>query len=281
MFQQYKINYIISLYKLKINTGFSFLSGNYHSSYLINKGALYTDINGNYLDLNYDLYSISTHLSDNIFERNGNGLALEFLFKYTIKDYKFNIYIEDLGFIMWNPESISTSSDSNFTFNGIQVENILNFNDSILEQYNNIDNIIKQENTSFKTYTPANFGVSIQRKTQHSIFQKISAGINIKWQPHYEISNTSFWDLRRKIRQGIDESNYTPLIWASNIYKYKDLNIISNLSYGGYTGKTNIGLAVSKGNKKKVIIGGNNLQEILDINNIKAIGIHFSFLIHL
>ena len=39
----------------------------------------------------------------------------------------------DLGYINWNNNSQNIYLDSTFTFNGIEVDNIFDFNDSILE----------------------------------------------------------------------------------------------------------------------------------------------------
>ena len=84
---------------------------------------------------------------------------------FPVKNYNINLYLTDLGFITWNISSIRQATDSNFVFQGIEIDNILDFNDSIIKENNLIDDINRTQKQSFKSYIPANFGFSIS----HSI----------------------------------------------------------------------------------------------------------------
>ena len=118
-FQQYKIKYESNLNNIKINGGISYLSGDYHVSYIIEDGYIYTAPFGSYLDISYNMNAFITDTSDfSLFANNGNGLAVDFSTDFRIKKYNINISLSDLGFIIWNPSSLKISTDSTFSFSG-------------------------------------------------------------------------------------------------------------------------------------------------------------------
>ena len=108
---------------------------------------------------------------------------------------------------MWNSNSVILANDSNFNFQGVEIENIYDFNDSIINESNLIDNIKKSNNSSFKSYIPATFKISISGKTDKSYLNSFNLGMILKWQPYMDNTKLSF----QKIQQGLEESNYKPL----------------------------------------------------------------------
>ena len=163
-FQQFKMTYGSIINKININIGCSYLLGNHHFSYIIKEGSLYTAPYGSYLDLEYEVNAFMTDTSNlTAFANNGKGIATDFSTNFNIKEYDIQFSVEDLGYIKWNPSSISLAIDSAFTFEGIEVEDIYNFNDSILDASNIIEDINNTKNTSFKSYIPAiiNFSIAI------------------------------------------------------------------------------------------------------------------------
>jgi hypothetical protein len=271
-FQQYKLYYILNFNTTSITIGGSFLAGNHHTSFIVNNGSLFTDTNGIRLDAHYDIHSFVTDTSSfDPFVRNGNGLALDLSADFMIKDYKVNIYLQDAGFIMWNSKSISLATDTNFSFSSTEITDIMSFNDSLLNDYNTIDDL-KTKNKSIKTYIPANFGFSVMRQSSLEYFETISAGFNVKWQPYYDNSPLSF----AKLGQGIRESNYAPLYWLSAVSKLKYFNALPTLSYGGYSNDFNLGLALSKGEKNKLTIGTQHLEDVFSGDKAKSVSVYFN-----
>ena len=103
-FQQYKCTYKTVTNKIKISASASYLSGNNHLSYIIEKGSLYTAAFGTSLDIAYDMSAfVSDTSSLNPFKNNGNGLALGLSTEFQFKEKTIHISFSDLGFIMWNP----------------------------------------------------------------------------------------------------------------------------------------------------------------------------------
>ena len=272
-FQQYRFEYTHNFGRADISAAVSYLAGNHHSSFIINEGLLYTGINGTSLDISYDMNVFFTDTSNlNIFTNNGNGFALDIGTNLIIKTYKINIYLKDLGYINWKENSTIARADSNFTFNGIEIEDIFDFNDSIINDQFNTSNKYDTSNKRFKSYIPANFGFSVIRPITSKYFKSISAGLNTKWQPYYDNTTLTF----SKIGQGFSESAYTPMFWISNVCVLKKSIIYSSLSYGGYTDDINLGLAFSFGEKFNFTIGSTHLEDIIIRKKSNALSIYFN-----
>ena len=273
-FQQYKLDYTLNFNTTNITIGGSFLAGNHHTSFIVNNGSLYTSKNGTSLDLKYDINTIFTDTSSlNPFANNGGGWAFDLETEILYRNHKINIYLTDLGFIKWNNNSTILLADNNLIFNGLETSDLISFNDSILESYNTIDDI-KTKNRSVKTYIPANFGFSVIRPSSLKYFETFSAGFNAKWQPYYDNSPLSL----AKLGQGIKESNYAPLYWVSAVSKLKYFNTLPTLSYGGYSNDFNLGLALSKGEKNKLTIGTQHLEDVFAGDKAKSVSIYFNLL---
>lgn len=267
-FQQYKLSYA---YK-GVKAGLSFLAGNHHLSYIVEKGSLYTAPFGTSLDIAYDMNAFVTDTSTaNPFANNGNGMALDLSTDFSINAYDIHLSLTDLGFIMWNPSSITLATDSNFSFSGIEVEDAFNFNDSLIE-ISTPEDILKTNNNAFKSYIPATFHVSISGDVEHECFTTFRAGIVAKWQPHQDNMLLSF----AKIGQGFRESNFSPLFYLKTQAIMKYGTILPSISYGGYTADFNLGLAYSVGKKHKFILGSHHIEDILNGDKTKAVSLYLT-----
>jgi hypothetical protein len=272
-FQQYTISYGISIKQVKVNTSVSYLSGNHHLSCIIERGSLYTAPGGNSLDIDYNISAFVTDTATlSPFEHNGNGLALGLTTEFQFKEYTIHLSFSDLGFIMWNPNSITLANDSNFNFSGIEVLDIFSFNDSILEENNIIDEVLRTNNASFKSYIPAKFHFRISGYSDYKYLKIYTLGIQGKWQPYLDNTPLSF----KKIGQGFKESNFIPLYYLQSVYSAKYFDVKPTLSYGGYSSNTNIGLALSKGGKNNFTIGTHHLEDIFKISKAQAVSIYFN-----
>ena len=272
-YQQYTLDYKTSIRQLKISTSFSYLSGNHHLSYIIEKGSIYTAPFGTSLDISYDMSAfVSDTASLNPFKNNGNGLAFGLNTEFQFKEYEIHLSFSDLGFIMWNPNSITLSNDSNFNFSGIEVENILSFNDSIIQQNNLNDDIINTNISSFKSYIPATFHFRISSYKDYKYLREYTLGIQRKWQPYLDKTPLSFV----KIGEGLRESNFKTLYYMQSVLNAKYCDVITTLSYGGYSSDTNFGFALSKGTKHNLTIGTSHLEDLIKSNSTKALSIYFN-----
>jgi hypothetical protein len=270
-FQQYKLSYGTAINKVSIQGAISYLAGNHHLCYILEKGSWYTSPFGTSLAIEYDMNAFVTDTSNfSAFANNGNGLAIDFSTNFSIKEYDIHLSITDLGFIMWNPSSINLATDSNFNFQGIEVEDIFSFNDSVLEANNIKDDVLRTNNTSFKSYIPATVHVAVSGKTEHKYFKTYTAGIVAKWQPYMDNEPLS----SAKIEQGFQQSNFSPMYYLQSAVKTQHMNLIPNLSYGGYSHDFNVGLAVSKGEKHKFILGTQHLEDLLNGDKATAVSVY-------
>lgn len=268
-FQQYKLNYG---YK-NINIGLSYLAGNHHLSYIIDKGTFYTSTLGNEIDIAYNINAFVTDTSNlAVFANNGNGLAIDFNTNFKIDKYKVDLSLTDLGFIMWNNSSITLATDSNFNFKGIEIEDPLNFNDSILELETPSTDDFKTNNSSFKSYIPATLHIAVSGESKHEYFKTYKIGFIAKWQPYQDNTQLSF----AKIEQGFKESNYSPLFYLSSSVITKYGAVLPNISYGGYTKDFNIGLAYSIGKKVNFTLGTQHLEDLVRKNKATALSVYLT-----
>ncbi len=276
-FQQYKIRYGTTINKVNINGGISYLAGNHHLSYIIEQGSLYTAPSGAYLNIEYNMNAFVTDTSNfSVFANNGNGLAMDFSADFSIQEYDIHLSLTDLGFIMSNTSSIILATDSTFNFQGIEVEDIFNFNDSVLEANNIIDDVLRTNTASFKSYIPATIHLSVSGRTEYKYLKTYTAGVIAKWQPYMDNEPLSF----AKISQGLRESNFSPFYYINSIFNATNYDVIPSISYGGYINDTNIGLAFSKGKKHKFIIGTHHLEDILNNDQAKNVSLYFNIQLH-
>ena len=272
-FQQYTFNYRTRIKQVKVSTSVSYLSGNHHLSYIIEKGSLYTAPFGTSLDIAYDMSAFATDTASlNPFENNGNGLSLGLSTEFQFKEHTIHLSFSDLGFIIWDPTSITLSADSNFTFSAIEIEDIFSFNDSLINE-NNIENdVLRTNNESFKSYIPATFNFKFSGYGDYKYLNKYTLGIQGKWQPYLDNTPLSF----KKIGQGFRESNFIPLYYIQSVYTAKYCDVITTLSHGGYSSNTNLGLALSKGKKHNLTIGTYHLEDVLKSSKAQAVSIYFN-----
>lgn len=138
-------------------------------------------------------------------------------------------------------------------------------------EINNIyDDSISFQDASFKSYIPAKFSLAISGETNNDEFKTYTMGVILKWQPYQDNMALSF----KKIIQGIEESNYDPLFYIKSKTDIKEATLFPSISYGGYTQDFNIGLAIEKGKKNKIIIGAQHLEELVNWNSANALSVY-------
>jgi hypothetical protein len=112
--------------------------------------------------------------------------------------------------------------------------------------------------------------MAVSGKTEHNYFKTYTAGIVAKWQPYMDNEPLSF----AKIGQGFQQSNFSPMYYLQSAVKTQHMNLIPNLSYGGYSHDFNVGLAMSKGEKHKFILGTQHLEDLLNGDKATAVSVY-------
>lgn len=265
-FQQLKIgfsrNFNIKQKAFALQTALSYLNGNQHFSFYSPNASFYTAPNGTYNDLQYTFTAFATDTSSfNLLENNGNGLAWDFAFSHQAGNKKYTIYVKDLGFILWKENNLSFSTDTSFTFQGITINDITEFNDSILqnEQDKFVEDILLENNNKHaKSYLPAHVGIQIEADNQGHFFSKYIAGIDLRWQPFADDKLLS----PAKITQGIIQSGYNPYFYVQPIAITKIGEFYPQIGIGGYAQKASIGLGSKFGKRFPLNININHLESV-------------------
>ena len=273
-YQQFKLFLDYQKERYGVGLGLSYIYGNHNLTLISKRGSIYTAPNGEYLDLNYDVNSFVTDTSNlSPFEHNGNGISLDLTGSLMFLNHKLDLYMLDLGYINWNNNSQNIYVDSAFIFNGVEVNNIFDFNDSILEISNIVDQYdnINQRNSTFKSYLCSNIGVKISKQVKDKRFGMITYGLNSKWQPYLDNKKLSF----KKIRQGFKQSNYSPFFYVTTEIITNKISIIPKIAYGGYNENFNFDLSLLFERKFSFSLGTQHLEYLFSKELARGFGIYF------
>lgn len=221
----------------------SLIKGQEHNAVNINEGSIFTEQFGREVEVDLDyLYHSSDTLNKGFSAFNGWGVSADLFTEYFLKNGdKIYLGLEDLGFVSWNSNSLEIAADSTFYFDGVEVDNIFDLNDSLVSGISR-DSII--DNLS-----------STNKKTTYTI--ATTAAFNINY--------TKYFNKKWKVNIGIYHkilANYSPLFSVNGYYYVNNkMAVKGHVSYGGY-GKFNTGLALSKSVKNyfNIFIGTNNLN---------------------
>lgn len=224
----------------------SFIKAQENLEMEINKGTLFTEEYGREIDLtlDYTFYRSDTnHTGISAF--NGYGVSTEYFKQLYLKNGdKIYLNLKDVGFVYWNKKSINYQTYDSYHFEGIEVDNIFDLNDSLLNTISKdslIENIgsIKQKQGETKLL-PTSFTIDYTKY------------INEKWQFNGGIYYKIF-------------ANYFPMFYTNTSY-FVTPNFITrvHLSYGGY-GKLNLGLALAYQlkNSYTLFVGSNNIDAFI------------------
>lgn len=251
-FNYQQINFGIVNYKktkeksIREGVIFSFIKAQEHQAITIPEGTLFTEQIGKELifDLNY-IYNGSDTTNYGFKAYNGFGISTDLFTEFKISNGdKILLNIDDLGFIQWNKKSIQIEADSIVSFDGVEIDNIFNINDSLISSFSR-DSLLeyvsnKKGQGGYAIALPTTFHVS------------------------YMHAFTSKWKMNVGFRYKI-LANYMPQLYA-NVQFLLGNNLVAqgNIVYGGY-GKFNMGVIVAKQFKEKyqIIIGSEHLGAYL------------------
>jgi hypothetical protein len=245
-YQQFNIGYI----KYKKQHGkvaresvkFSIIKAQEHIAITVPRGQFFTEQFGRdiALDVNY-IYNSSDTLNKGLSAFNGYGVSTDLFSEFYLKNKdKITVQVNDLGFIQWNKKSIQIEADTIFNYDGIDIENVFDLNDSLVSDISS-DSLLNLISTD-----KSKGGYSIALPTSINVFytKQFNAKIKVDLGAQYKIL-----------------ANYVPLVYT-NIYYYFNPSFVAqtHFSYGGY-GLFNTGLVVAKSfkNKYQCYLGSNNV----------------------
>jgi hypothetical protein len=198
--------------------GISFIKGSDHIQMKMDKAILYTQEDGEYIDLDliYDLKQSDTgHTNYAAF--NGFGAGIDMYYRiFTKNKSQLSLSISDVGFIRWDNNSLQSSSDTTYHFEGIEITNIFELLDTTASEQNFEDTLVNEfiPQTQKKSYTsilPAQLHLHYIMPIGATKFF-VSGGIKYMYMP------------------GFPPKFYVGCEWYS-----KSFDVITSVAYGGYT----------------------------------------------
>lgn len=245
-YQQFNIGYI----KYKKQHGniaregvkFSIIKAQEHIAITVPRGQFYTEQYGREIDLDINyIYNSSDTLNKGLSAFNGYGVSTDLFSEFYLKNNdKITVQVNDLGFIQWNKKSIQIEADTIFNYDGIDIDNIFDLNDSL------VSDISQDSLLNLVTTDKSKGGYSIALPTLINVFytKQLNDKIKVDIGAQYKIL-----------------ANYIPLIYT-NIYYYFNPSFVAqtHFSYGGY-GLFNTGVVIAKSfkNKYQCYLGSNNV----------------------
>ncbi len=234
------------------NAGLSLNIGQMINDFHSEKASLYTSADGAFLDINMDLRIRQNDSSQNDIG-SFNGFGFSGSGSLIIKDEKQNFWsfsAQNLGFIQWTRESAEIPVDSSFRFEGIEVDDLFDFGDTISGKITNDSAYVqeflrKREKKSFTTMLPFRLKASYSGQLSPG---KVILQIGAETYLYNGSGLRGFSNLR---------------------YNFKGRHqIVLHLSYGGYT-FWNAGLAyhLQAGKSWIIDIGSDQLSSMINKEN--------------
>jgi hypothetical protein len=203
----------------KVSYGFSgsALIGQYMKDINVS-GKIFTAPYGEYLDVEA---SGNMHASDSAHKSlasvNGLGISADFYFHYRMNDDCYlNFSVTDFGYMNWNKNTSQVSVDTSFHFEGVEVNDLFDFSDSVFASSSLTDSAQAEQfltNRSMQSY---------------SVVMPVRAAAELVYHLREE---KIFFTVRDEMMTGKAFSNLAAIGMG---WKGKNAVVSGELSYGGY-----------------------------------------------
>ena len=160
----------------KIQTSVGLLLGHHFLDATVNEARFYTHPQAAFINYQVDYeahFTDTTDLLQKPFGNKGYGAVFGMSYKDSISNGEIELSISDLGFIRWNDKTSNLHIESQYEFEGINVNDFISFSDSIIR--NEIDSLQSDLQSNIKeSYTwqlPTSFRLCINQPLYNSIIQ--------------------------------------------------------------------------------------------------------------
>ncbi len=181
-YSEFKVEYQA---KENVYVSLSYLAGHQFAVIDVKKADFYTSETGE--TISYDIeteahFSDSNEISKNLFAINGSGMSVGVSYNKPIGKGKFNIKVSDVGFIKWNEETSNLNISNEYEFNGIEINDLADINDSIIE--NELEELnIDSDETIAETYSywlPYRIQASYIQDVKSEIIDEVIIGLEYR-----------------------------------------------------------------------------------------------------
>lgn len=220
-YEQLQFGIMKEVQKENLSFGYSIalsvLNGQRFLEIKTSRGSLYTQQDAEFIDLNLQLEARESDSTNSSFgATNGIGTSADLEFHFSVEDnFTIRFSAKDIGFIAWNNKSTSFQVDTNYHFEGVVVNNLL---DSIYLDLKSEDDfkngfIENKKSESFSTSLPIYFNLNFEKTL-----------VPDKW----------------IVTLGTDyflNSDYLPLVYLKGNYYFNNKTHAGiSFQYGGYGG---------------------------------------------
>lgn len=224
--------------KYTIGASGSFIRGGQYHDLSMKNASLYTDAQGQYINLNGDLNFSQTpsNRGASALKSHGKGAAVNLFFSMKTEKGKLNFEVRDIGFIRW--QDVKTySGNSSYQYNGLLINDILSSGGTAIASSITIDSIAKA----------AGIKIATQNKT---MFLPTTFHVNYVFSPNKKFSRTI--GVRYMLTTG-----YIPRVYMREAdFLGKGFTLVNTLSYGGF-GRLDYELGVLKKFNNSFIVSVN------------------------
>tara|TARA_Y100000589_G_scaffold43565_2_gene36644 strand:+ start:1612 stop:2862 length:1251 start_codon:yes stop_codon:yes gene_type:complete len=231
--------------KSSIWADLGFLIGHGNTSIDFEKGSLFTEENGDYLEIN--LSESSMFLSDTTSTNFLKGLGAKADLYYSLQNRNSRLFLstENIGGIFWR-NIASAKLDTTLNFEGIEIDNIFQLADSVWSEVGSIDSLISTTNSNTFRKIPVDFSAYFRKNLSLIYFDVLA---------RYRLF-----------------ANYTPYLRTGLNFNFRNIKPGVTASYGGYsTFNFGINTDIDLFNTLKIQLGTNNILGSIVPNSTSAI----------
>jgi len=211
--------------QIEVGLGYSYLIGNSHVDFSTKDSYIEIGNDGEYINTNLNFIANIADTNElNLFGSQGSGYALDLLLNLKKEENNIHFSIADLGNINWNKNAVNYSSQKEISFSGLEIDNLLTINDSLIQvQLDSLADInYVKKGSKFRTYLPTTYHLAYKRD------------LNIN---RYFLQNFDYIVVGRigKHRKGLIPANFKPQYYVGTHFSYKGLHLRTSYSVGGYS----------------------------------------------
>ena len=211
--------------QIEVGLGYSHLIGNHHVDFSTNDSYIEMGNDGEYINTNLNF---SANIADtnklNLFAQQGSGYALDLFLNLKKDENNIHFSIADLGNINWNKNAINYTSEKEISFSGVEIDNLLTINDSLIQlQLDSLADInYVTKGSDFRTYLATTYHLAYKR----------DLNINSDY-----LKNIDYIIVGRigKHRKGSIPANFKPQYYVGTNFSHKGIHIKTSYSVGGYS----------------------------------------------
>jgi len=199
--------------------------------------SLYTANDGSYLTLNgkFDVAYTDDSTYSAVPSMNGGGLTSDYFFSIKGKRSELAVECLDMGFIRWN--NVTTySGNGSYTYDGIEVNNIIGGNGIVLEPVN-LSTVLES------------MGLT---KTVKDVSYMLPSTLHVSYYRHLTSKVSVTGGVRQQFVHG-----YIPRVYGKLAYYItKEFVLVPSLAYGGF-GRADVELGIAKSFSDHLLVSTN------------------------